>query len=149
MASTAIPELVTPSLSEIWTWEGDTSILPHKFESVLNNASEFLGFEGPFSHGALKKNYIQHPKFDPAGFYFITYRSNAIGLTVAFQSQSDPTTFNIPFICSVPGSRDKGVEKALLVLILTYCKQKGAKKVFVHKPDTNLEKSFEAVKPVL
>ena len=37
----------TPELCEIWTWQGDTSILPFKFESVLNSAAtepDFIGF---------------------------------------------------------------------------------------------------------
>ena len=34
-----IPEMVTPPLCEIWNWQGDTSVLPHKFESVLNACS--------------------------------------------------------------------------------------------------------------
>ena len=34
-----LPQIKTPDLCEIWTWQGDTSILPFKFESVLNSAA--------------------------------------------------------------------------------------------------------------
>ena len=34
-----LPEVKVPSLHEIWNWQGDTSVLPFKFESVLNSAS--------------------------------------------------------------------------------------------------------------
>lgn len=73
-----------PELCEIWTWQGDTSILPFKFESVLNSAAtdpDHLGFgESIFQHEQLKQTYIDNARFDPDGFFFITYRSNAIGL---------------------------------------------------------------------
>ena len=43
-----------PELCEIWTWQGDTSILPFKFESVLNSAAadpNHIGFgESIFQH---------------------------------------------------------------------------------------------------
>lgn len=32
-----IPELQVPSLCEIWTWQGDTSVLPFKWAEVLNS----------------------------------------------------------------------------------------------------------------
>ena len=35
----SIPQMQTPALCEIWNWQGDTSVLPYKFESVLNAAS--------------------------------------------------------------------------------------------------------------
>ena len=55
------------------------------------------------------------------GFFFLTYRSQAIGLTLAYPSETDPETYEIPFLLSVPSHRNKGVEQALLSLILTYC----------------------------
>lgn len=54
-------ELKAPDLCEIWTWQGDTSILPFKFESVLNSAANSLNsFFGrqTFNHSDLKKQYI-------------------------------------------------------------------------------------------
>ena len=83
-----IPELVVPSLCEIWNWQGDTSVLPFKFESVLNSAS--IENEN-YSHNKLKQEYIMDDRFDPMGFFFLTYRSQAIGLTLAFQNRDDPS----------------------------------------------------------
>ena len=43
----SLPQVKTPELCEIWTWQGDTSILPFKFESVLNSAAtepDYIGF---------------------------------------------------------------------------------------------------------
>ena len=48
----------------------------------------------------------------------MTYRSNAIGLTLAYRAIDDENTFEIPFLVAVPSHRNKGVEKALLALIL-------------------------------
>ena len=52
-------EVQVPSLCEIWNWQGDTSVLPYKFESVLNAASGNGGEidieeSGPYSHSELK-----------------------------------------------------------------------------------------------
>ena len=86
---TAPTSIHAPELCEIWTWQGDTSILPFKFESVLNSAAtepDYVGFgKSIFQHEQLKKAYIEHPAFDPDGFFFITYRSNAIGLAQCLQ----------------------------------------------------------------
>ena len=111
----ALPEMQTPPLCEIWNWQGDTSVLPYKFESVLNAASTDPEF---YSHSALKQEYVQSARFDPDGFFFLTTRSNAIGLTLAYRAVDEETTFEIPFLVAVPSHRNKGVEKALLALIL-------------------------------
>lgn len=102
-AKVKIPELVVPYLHEIWNWQGDTSVLPFKFESILNSASsgpikqlknakvsksfddddsgadDFLP-EKYYNHKALKDTWITRQDFDPMGFFFLTYRSNANGL---------------------------------------------------------------------
>ena len=110
----------TPELCEVWTWQGDTSILPHKFESVLNAAAteaDYIGFgKEVFKHGELKKKFIQRPDFDPDGFFFITYRSNAIGLTLALPDGKGGWT--IPFLTAVPNHYGKGVEMCLMSLVL-------------------------------
>ena len=46
-----LEEVPTPALCEIWNWQGDTSVLPYKFESVLNAASTD---PEQYSHSALK-----------------------------------------------------------------------------------------------
>ena len=67
-----VPELKVPSLCEIRNWQGDTSVLPYKFESVLNSCSTI---EENYEHAKLKEKYIKDSRFDPDGFFFLTYRS--------------------------------------------------------------------------
>ena len=131
--------MVTPSLCEIWNWQGDTSVLPYKFESVLNASSTDPEL---YNHTALKQQYIGDERFDPDGFFFLTYRSNAIGLTLAYPCADEPTTYEIPFLVAVPSHRNKGVEMALLALILEFCKKKGAAKVIVRAPPQALLASY-------
>ena len=131
----SIPELEVPYLCEIWNWQGDTSVLPFKFESVLNAAS--IEPEA-YSHTKLKQTYVSDERFDPMGFFFLTSRSQAIGLTFAFKSETDEDTFEIPYLVCVPKHKEKGVEQALLSLILTYIKQKGGKRVVLKAPAQNL-----------
>ena len=50
-----IPEMQTPALCEIWNWQGDTSVLPYKFESVLNASSTEPEF---YNHASLKQEYV-------------------------------------------------------------------------------------------
>ena len=101
-----VPFLKTPARCEIWNWQGDTSILPFKFESVLNSAS--IENEA-YSHTDLKKQYIEDSRFDPMGFFFLTSHSSAIGLTLALPLSDDPDTYEIPFLVCVPEYKDKGV----------------------------------------
>ena len=111
--------------------------MPYKFESILNSAST-KGFEEFYKHNELKEKYIKDARFNPDGFYFLTYRSQAIGLTLAMPKADDPTTYEIPYLVSATSHRNKGVESALLSLILTFCKKAGAKSVVVDAPSEDL-----------
>lgn len=117
----------SPDLCEIWTWQGDTSILPFKFESVLNAVAmpkDHIGFGSQkFNHADLKKEYIDRKEFDPEGFFFITYRSTAIGLAVTIKNNEEWT---IPFLTAIPGYNGKGVENCLLNLVMQYLQKKQA-----------------------
>merc|ERR1711957_439147 len=112
-----LPDLQVPSLSEVWTWQGDTSVLPFKFESILNAASDN---EELFVAKELSQKWCKGSDFDPNGFFFITYRSQAIGLTFAKEIQNGE--YEIPYMVAVPSHLNKGVEQALMVLVLTYLK---------------------------
>ena len=90
----------------------------------------------------MKQEYVKCDRFDPLGFFFLTYRSNAIGLTLAYKC-ADETTYEIPFLLTVPSHRNKGVEKALLALILEYCKNKGASRVILKGAPSNLQASYD------
>ena len=63
-----------PPLCEIWTWEGDKSVLPHKWSETLKST---FGIE--IDPQTLKSEYVENENFDPNGFFFVTYRSNSIG----------------------------------------------------------------------
>lgn len=65
-------------------------------------------------------------------------RSHAIGLCLAWPTGGDKE-YEIKHMCSVPSHRDKGVEEALLALVLTYCKNKGAKKVIIKMDEVNIK----------
>ena len=137
-----LPQRKTPDLCEIWTWQGDTSILPFKFESVLNSAAtepDYVGFgKNVFSHTELKATYIDNKGFDPNGFFFLTYRSQPIGLTLALPQTGD--TWEVPFLAIVPNYYGKGVEQCLLHLVVEFLKSRGAKKaVFRVHPELRLQ----------
>ena len=51
----SLPEMQTPALCEIWNWQGDTSVLPYKFESVLNSSSTEPEL---YDHASLKQEYV-------------------------------------------------------------------------------------------
>ena len=51
-------------------------------------------------------------------------------------------TFEIPYLVAVPSHRGKGVEKALLALLLAYIKKQGGKKVILRGVTENLVASY-------
>ena len=57
--------------------------------------------------------------------------------------EGDNSVYEIPYLVSVPSHRDKGVEEALLSLILTYCANKGAKTVRVLAPPECLVETYD------
>jgi ribosomal protein S18 acetylase RimI-like enzyme len=91
---------------------------------------------------------VDNAKFDPNGFFFLTYRSHAIGLCMAWPLGNNE--YELKFLCSVPSQRNKGVEEALLTLALEYCKNKGATRVIVKFDDKDLEQyNTQVLKPIL
>ena len=103
--------------------------MPFKFETILNNCSDE---PEKYKHGLLKKQFIDDKGFDPNGFFFLTYRSNAIGLTFALPTA--PNEYRIVYLCCIPSHRNKEVREALLVLLLKHYKSKGAVKITVPAP---------------
>ena len=138
LSSTPIPHIPTPYLMEIWNWQGDTSILPFKFESILNACSSV---PEKYSHTALKKTYIDDKGFDPMGFHFLTSRSTAIGLCFVLPGSS-PSECRVVYCACVPKHRHNQVEECLLALTLGYCKGKGYTKVIVDTPPEDLEGAY-------
>ena len=79
-----------PSLHEMWNWEGDTSVLPHKVTEIMNSVSVFnaedpqfqsddpFDFERPYKSDNIRKiidTEIKNGTFDTNSFIFVTYRS--------------------------------------------------------------------------
>ena len=60
-----------PKLHEIWTWQGDTSVLPHKVVEILNQISVYdqtdpkyanddpFDFEKPYKSDVIKERISQ------------------------------------------------------------------------------------------
>ena len=88
---------------------------------MLNAAAtepDYIGFgKQTFKHQELKQSYIDNKGFDPDGFFFITYRSMPIGLTLALPTQEEGE-WVIPYLTAIPNYFGRGVEKCLLFLIL-------------------------------
>lgn len=116
--------------------------------NAVGNADSFVGFsKQTFNNQELKKTYIEDKNFDPNGFFFITYRSHAIGLAMCHQNSQGEWV--IPFLTSEPKHYGKGVEECLINLVLRYLKEKSAGNIFV-EVHPELLPSFEAqVKPIL
>ena len=73
--------------------------------------------------------YVAQQSFDPMGFFFLTYRSNAVGAVLAWKNANENDT--IELLSAVPGSNKRNVEIGLLGLILNYFKSKKSKKVYI------------------
>ena len=65
------------------------------------------------------------------------FRSHAIGLCLAWPSGDKE--YEIKHLTSVPSHRNKGVEEALISLVLGYISQKGATKVIVKLDEPKLK----------
>ena len=137
----SLKEADIPFLCEMWNWEGDLTVLPHKWAEVLN---EDLG-EEVFDSKQLKENFVQKPEFDPLAFFFITSRSNALGSILSWPT-NEPGVYDILNLASKQ-SRTEGVEKALVLLSLNYLKKKGAKLVEI-RIGTKVEARVEMLKEV-
>ncbi|TNV77950.1 hypothetical protein FGO68_gene5615 [Halteria grandinella] len=140
LQSTQLPETQAPFLCEIWNWQGDTSVLPYKWVEVLSSVS---GSETAYDSKTLKQSYVSSPQFDPNAFFFLTYRSHAIGLCLVWPTPDGQ--FEIKHLCSVPSHRGKGVEECLLGLALKYCKGKGAKEVTIKFDESPLREYQEGI----
>ena len=127
-----------PDLHEIWTWEGDTSILPHKVTEILNSVSvfdendpkfadddPFEAFERPYKADEIKarlKCLMADNAFQPDGFFFLTNRSQAVGCCMVLTTPEK--TFKIEYLSTIPGSIGSGVEQSLILLALKFCFKK-------------------------
>mmetsp|Transcript_13373 Transcript_13373/g.15001 ORF Transcript_13373/g.15001 Transcript_13373/m.15001 type:complete len:104 (-) Transcript_13373:43-354(-) len=79
-------------------------------------------------HKALKETYADNEKFDPLGFFFVTYRSNTIGHCLIFPDNDD--RYWIKFLCADKAYREKELEKAIIGLAIEYMN--------TQKPDSDI-----------
>ena len=122
-----------PALHEVWTWQGDTSVLPYKVVEILNQVSIFdeadprcqredpFDMEIPFKAVNIK-NWVaemqRQGQFDPQGAFFITTRSQAVGCIIVLKVSEN--SFKLEYLASLSdGSR--GIEKCLCDYALRFC----------------------------
>uniref|UniRef100_A0A7S3CJJ1 N-acetyltransferase domain-containing protein n=1 Tax=Strombidium rassoulzadegani TaxID=1082188 RepID=A0A7S3CJJ1_9SPIT len=159
-------KISVPSLHEIWTWQGDTSILPHKVTEILNQVSKFdLGdprfqnedpfdFEKPFKSVQIARQIRELQEggsFDPSAFFFITYRSQAVGCCMVVRDDPNSLDFKIEYLATVPKSIGSGVEETLVQLALKYIlSHEGEVKIAVEMENEFLrEHQAEVFAPIL
>ena len=125
-------------MHEIWTWQGDTSVLPHKVTEILNQVSVFdendpkhksddpFDFERPYKSDFIKarlKSLMSDNRFCPEGFFFITSRSQAVGCCMVLidLNTGRPNCYKLEYLATIPSAQGNGVEEALVQLALKYC----------------------------
>ena len=140
-----------PNLHEMWTWEGDTSVLPHKVVEILNQVSVFdtedpqfqsddpFDFERPYRAVEVSKHInglINAKDFETDSFFFITARSSSVGCcwvnTTASAENPNEALFTLEYIATIPGSQGSGVEQSLIEMAMRYC-------LIVHPKKLNIE----------
>ena len=118
-----------PNLHEMWTWEGDTSVLPHKVVEILNQVSVYdtedpqfqsddpFDFERPYRAAEVSKHInglIASKHFESDAFFFITARSSSVGCcwvnTNLKGENPNEALFSLEYIATIPGSQGTGVE---------------------------------------
>lgn len=103
---------VVPELFEQWCWEGDTSVLPYKWQQVVE---ECCGGD-VVDCGARPWD---EQGFDSQGTFFITSRSDTCGVAVVLPMRAPPTGIGLlAFIGVRPEFRRKGLGLCLLRLCL-------------------------------
>mmetsp|Transcript_30072 Transcript_30072/g.70093 ORF Transcript_30072/g.70093 Transcript_30072/m.70093 type:complete len:324 (+) Transcript_30072:138-1109(+) len=96
---------VVPEMHEQWTWEGDESVLPHKWHSTLEDA---------FQDSAMPVPQVKPwmlPDFDREGIFFITHRSDTCGVAAVCSGRL--LAFGV-----VQDYRRKGIGRSLLGLCI-------------------------------
>lgn len=106
---------VVPDFFEQWCWEGDRSVLPHKW---LQAVDECCG--GRVGADALRPWEAQG--FDEQGIFFITSRSDTCGIALALPAGEDPRTGTIGAWGVEASYRRRGLGRCLL----RFCLQRHA-----------------------
>jgi len=101
-----------PELFEQWCWEGDTTILPLKWEQGLTDCCE-----GTVAPPALRP--WEGKDFDPNGIFFVTHRSDTCGVAIAMS-----TGQRAEGVIAVLGVHPKYRRRGLGRCLLRFCIQR-------------------------
>lgn len=129
-----------PFLYETWTWEGDESVLPYKFTSLvrssrlyggqLDSESEFESFKK-----MLKEEYFGLKTFDKLSFFFITHRSDVTGCAYINNGIID-------YFLVAEKHLKKGVENGLFSLVYNRAVKLGLTRLGIRLDLTNINEEF-------
>jgi len=108
--STPPPDAIVPDFFEQWSWEGDTSVLPFKWRSGL----EECGLEN--SAPELSRPW-ESANFDPNSIFFLTQRSQTAGGALLLPSLREDQSL-VAVLWVHPNHRRTGVGRCLLRLCL-------------------------------
>jgi len=121
-----------PDMFELWTWEGDRSILPLKWADALKAGYDA---ESLSASGAAALRPWESPGFDEDGIFFLTHRSDTCGVAAILPAKSPHGAGDQPvgFIagwCVHPDFRRRGVGLCLLRSCLRRQAEMGRRRVF-------------------
>eukprot|EP00927_Polykrikos_kofoidii_P033643 TRINITY_DN28468_c0_g1_i1.p1 TRINITY_DN28468_c0_g1~~TRINITY_DN28468_c0_g1_i1.p1 ORF type:complete len:333 (+),score=65.05 TRINITY_DN28468_c0_g1_i1:107-1105(+) len=126
---------VVPELFELWTWEGNLSVLPFKWTEVIEECyGEAAMTSGVIGSAVLRP--WETAGFDPQGIFFLTHRSQTCGIAAALPnsptvgSQSGSTEGVIVGLAVRPEFRREGLEQCLLRLCIHHHATLGRSRVF-------------------
>mmetsp|Transcript_51183 Transcript_51183/g.58683 ORF Transcript_51183/g.58683 Transcript_51183/m.58683 type:complete len:152 (+) Transcript_51183:42-497(+) len=124
-----IPEAEVPFLHEIWNWEGDTSILPHKWEHMAQMARPDK--KKDLTAKYLEERFISSHKFDPQGIFFLTHRSKCMGTAMLIVHSDGSYELGHLYV----DSHSVECYKCLALMVIKYAESKGATSIRTLKPD--------------
>ena len=113
-----------PDLYEIWTFEGDTSVLPSMWCDLVNCC--FPEREEPFTDNQFINEFSSKPQWCPDGFFMITTRSKAVGTAFAWRDTMAPDAeCRLHWLAVHPNHRGKGIGELLVSLVVNFFKETG------------------------
>eukprot|EP00929_Paragymnodinium_shiwhaense_P114809 TRINITY_DN83324_c0_g1_i1.p1 TRINITY_DN83324_c0_g1~~TRINITY_DN83324_c0_g1_i1.p1 ORF type:complete len:330 (+),score=87.32 TRINITY_DN83324_c0_g1_i1:78-1067(+) len=113
-----------PEMFEMWTWEGDRTILPHKWTQAIE---EGCGGEEALSSTPAALKPWEAPNFDEEGIFFLTHRSDTCGVAVALDRGD-----SVGLIAGLgvhPDYRRRGLGRCLLRLCMRRHAELGRRRV--------------------
>lgn len=106
----ALPHAEVPQLYELWTWEGDETVLPFKWEKGLEDSGGCAARE---SRGLQPWN---DSGFDRESIFFITHRSETCGVAAVLPNNESRSDAVVVALGVRPQDRRHGIGRCLLRL---------------------------------